>query len=435
MKGERAASPDYDVTVIGGGPAGLAAAIAADEAGARVLLVERESRLGGILKQCIHDGFGLLRFGERLSGPEYAHRYVQTLGKTGVSVRLLCFASKITRVEEGFEIVLVSGAGIDVLRTKTLVLSTGCRERTARQVNIHGTRPAGVLTAGQAQYYTNILGRLPARRCVILGSGDIGLIMARRLFLEGAEVRGVYEAKQSPSGLTRNIVQCLEDFGIPLLTSRTVTRVFGRDRLEGVEMSRVDGAMRPLPGTGEQIDCDGLILSVGLIPENELAESLGVPIHPATKGPLCDQRYQTMIPGIFSCGNALLVNDLVDYVSESGAAAGRSAAALAARPFSAGHGGERSGEGNFADLMTDADFLCISPQRLDLDHIDGEIPVFFRSREVRGRTTLRLQTGGREVFHKKYSQLRPPEMERLVLPRECLDLHRGDRITFTMEEA
>jgi hypothetical protein len=200
-------------------------------------------------------------------------------------------------------------------------------------------------------------------------------------------------------------------------------------------MSRVDEAMRPLPGPGERIDCDGLILSVGLIPENELAESLGVPIHPATRGPICDQRYLTMVPGVFSCGNALLVNDLVDYVSESGAVAGRSAALIAARPFSPGSGGDRSGEGNFAELITDNNFLCISPQRLDLDHIEGDVPVFFRSREVRGRTVLRLQSGGRELFCRNYSQLRPPEMERLLLPRGSLDVHRGDRINFIMEEA
>jgi NADPH-dependent 2,4-dienoyl-CoA reductase/sulfur reductase-like enzyme len=419
--------PAYDVAVIGGGPAGLAAAIAADQAGARTLLVEREKRLGGILKQCIHDGFGLIRFGEKLSGPEYSQRFIDLLRGGGVRVRLQTFVSRIVKTPEGFTLTLTGSGGIDSVGTKTLVLATGCRERTARQAGIHGTRPAGVLTAGAAQYYTNILGRLPARRCVVLGSGDIGLIMARRLTLEGAEVLGVYEAKPSPSGLSRNIAQCLTDFGIPLHTSRTVSRVFGRDRLEAVEIVPVDGAMRPVPGKAELIPCDGLILSVGLIPENELAESLGIALDPATKGPLCDQRRMTMLEGVFCCGNALQVNDLADYVSEGGEIAGRNAALRAASPA----GGRRV----FADLAGDLGFLCISPQRLDLGVPPGEVRVFFRAREERGKTLVRAFAGGRELFRRQYPQLRPPEMERVVLDLRDAGLREGDRLNFTMEEA
>jgi NADPH-dependent 2,4-dienoyl-CoA reductase/sulfur reductase-like enzyme len=417
------------VIVIGGGPAGLAAAIAADKAGAAALLIEREARLGGILKQCIHDGFGLIRFGEKLSGPEYSHRYIEALRQTGVQVRLRSFVTKLVRKDGRFEATVVGSGGIDRISAGALVLSTGCRERTAKQVSIHGTRPAGVLTAGAAQYYTNILGQLPAKRCVILGSGDIGLIMARRLSLEGAEVLGVYEAKSSPSGLSRNIAQCLHDFDIPLHTSRTVTRVFGRDRLEGVEIMPVDEAMRPIPGTAEYISCDGLILSVGLIPENELAESLGMPIHPATKGPVCDQHYMTELPGVFSCGNALQVNDLVDYVSESGEIAGRYAALYA------GNGTNTVvGSRNTADLVGDQGLLCMTPQKLDLDSLDEETTVFFRTREERKKTTLRVHANGKEVFSKQYNQLRPPEMERISLRLRDAGLRSGDRVTFTIQD-
>jgi NADPH-dependent 2,4-dienoyl-CoA reductase/sulfur reductase-like enzyme len=411
--------------VIGGGPAGLAAAVAADRAGARTVLVEREARLGGILKQCIHDGFGLIRYSEKLSGPEYAQRHIEDLKKSSVDVRLLSFVTKIRKTGEGFGITISGSGGISRINARALILSTGCRERTARQVSIHGTRPAGVLTAGTAQYYTNILGQLPARRCLILGSGDIGLIMARRLRLEGAEVLGVYEAKSSPSGLSRNIAQCLNDFNIPMHTSKTVTRLFGPDRLEAVEIASVDRNMQPIAGTEERIACDGLILSVGLIPENELAESLGTPIDPATRGPCCDQQYHTMVDGLFSCGNALLVNDLVDYVSESGERAGEAAA----RHAQAAGGRER----RFAELGGDSSFLCMAPQRLDLDQPGTETPVFFRVKEEMGKTKLRVTRGSAALFSKVYHHLRPPEMEKISLNFSGLELKEGDRISFTLE--
>jgi NADPH-dependent 2,4-dienoyl-CoA reductase/sulfur reductase-like enzyme len=416
-----------DVAVIGGGPAGLAAAAAADRAGAETLLIEREARLGGILKQCIHDGFGLIRFGEKLSGPEYSQRYIDALRKTAVEVRLLSFVTEIQKTAGTFRLTLTGRGGIDIVEVKALVLATGCRERTARQVAIHGTRPAGVLTAGTAQYYTNILGRLPARRCVILGSGDIGLIMARRLTLEGAEVLGVYEAKSTPSGLSRNIAQCLNDFGIPLHTSRTVTRVFGHDRVEGVETAAVDQSMNPIAGTEEFLACDGLILSVGLIPENELAESLGVAIHPATRGPICDQHGMTGTAGIFSCGNAQQVNDLADYVSESGERAGRGAALMA---LSRNAGEEIA----CADFTYDGGFLCMSPQRLNLERLEDETVIFFRSKRDRGKTLIRLKLGEKELFSRRYHQLRPPEMERITVRLKEAGIGQGCRLEFTMEE-
>lgn len=319
----------YDVAVIGGGPAGLSAAISAAKNGARTILIERENRLGGILKQCIHDGFGLIRFGERLSGPEYAERFISEISALNIPSLTQAFVTRLVKDADGIKLTLVKQDGVREIIAKALILATGCRERTAKQVQIHGTRPAGVFTAGTAQHLVNLMGLMPTRRCVILGSGDIGLIMARRLTLEGANVLGVYEAKSTPSGLERNIEQCLNDFNIPLYLSHTVTRLFGSDRLTAVEVAKVNESLTPINGTEKIIDCDALILSVGLIPENELAESLGVKIDAATNCPICDERQMTSVEGVFSCGNCQHVYDLVDYVSGSGDAAGINAAQYA----------------------------------------------------------------------------------------------------------
>ncbi len=412
---------NYDVVVIGGGPAGLAAALSSHKNGAKTLLVEREARLGGILKQCIHDGFGLVRFKEKLSGPEYAERYIDMFNEAGIKALTLTFVTRIEKKEDGFNVVLVNRDGVETVFAKSLVLATGCRERTAKQVSIHGNRPAGVFTAGTAQHFTNLLGQLQTKKCVILGSGDIGLIMARRLTLEGAEVLGVYEAKSTPSGLTRNIHQCLHDFDIPLYLSHTVTRVYGADRLEAVEISEVDEKMQPIPGTQQIVECDALILSVGLIPENELAETLGVKLDPRTKGPACDGQLMTSVDGVFSCGNALHVNDLVDYVSESGDVAGANAAHYAKR------------ERKEIAVNASAALLYAVPQKLDLNTDNSKTILYFRSREILNGCTFKIRIDDKEVFSKKYPFLRPPEMEKLVIDFNKFDLTENSKIELDVE--
>lgn len=414
-----------DVLVIGGGPAGLAAAIAAHKQGADVLLVEREQRLGGILKQCIHDGFGLVRFQEKLSGPEYAGRFIDEFHDLKIPALTQTFVTDLEKTADGFRAAVVNRKGVTIIDTKSLILATGCRERTAKQVFIHGTRPAGVFTAGTAQHFINLMGELPTKKCVILGSGDIGLIMARRLTLEGAKVVGVYEIKPTPSGLTRNIHQCLHDYDIPLYLSHTVTRVFGDDRLNAVEIAEVDDKMRPIPGTEEIIECDSLILSVGLIPENELAEKLGVELDPHTKGPKCDANLMTNISGVFSCGNALHVNDLVDYVSESGEIAGQSAADYASS--------ESPLQREEISLDPGEKCLYIVPQRLNLNRDNSRTVVYFRSREIVEKSLFRIRAGDRVIFEKKYPFLRPPEMEKLVVNFEKADLSPGEKLTAEIE--
>lgn len=414
---------EYGVIVIGGGPAGLAAAISAKENGAQVLIIEREERTGGMLKQCIHDGFGLQRFGERLAGPEYVERFIDRVRELDIDVLCQTFVTRLEKRDERFYVTVVNSTGLKTLMAKSIVLATGCRERSAKQVFIHGTRPAGVFTAGTAQHFTNRLGVMPTKKCVILGSGDIGLIMARRLTLEGAQVLGVYEINPTPSGLTRNIHQCLTDYDIPLHLSHTVTRVFGKDRLEAVEVCAVDDSFKPMPETAERIECDALIVSVGLIPENELAESIGVAIDSHTKGPVCDGQLMTSVPGVFSCGNALHVNDLVDYVSASGEEAGRNAALYCTR------------ERHSVNINIGKEFMYLVPQQLDLNADNSKLSFYFRSAALLGKSTLRLKVDGEEVWSRKYPFLRPPEMQQLVLDMTKFGIGSASDVRFEIEVA
>ncbi|HCF57263.1 MAG TPA: pyridine nucleotide-disulfide oxidoreductase [Myxococcales bacterium] len=407
----------WEVVVVGAGPAGLAAACAAHDAGSRVALVEREARAGGILKQCIHDGFGVVRFKEKLTGPEYAHRFLMMAEERGLAVHRETFLLSARRENGRFVLVLESaGQGVFEYETPALVLATGCRERTDRQVSIQGDRPAGIYTAGLAQHFVNVQGRLPGRRAVILGSGDIGLIMARRLTLEGVEVAGVYEVKSEPSGLTRNLRQCLEDFDIPLHLSTTVTEVHGKNRVEAVTVARVDGSMRPIDGTEQRIACDTLIVSVGLIPENETAASLGVPLDPVTKGPFVAQDMMTLVPGVFSCGNALQVNDLVDYVSETGETAGRAAAAWAKKTEKDEVGEASRDPRRLIAVRAGEGVASVVPQFLDAGG-ERRAPVFFRVKQTmrQGTVCLARTDGGSQVHRRRHLVLRPPEMERFEL--------------------
>ncbi len=417
-----------DVVIVGGGPAGLAAAISAHEAGQTdILVLERDTQLGGILNQCIHNGFGLHTFKEELTGPEYAARYIERAAELGIEYRLGTMVIDIS--PERLVTAVSSADGITQVEAGAVVLAMGCRERPRGALATPGYRPAGVYSAGTAQRLVNIEGQMPGREVVILGSGDIGLIMARRMTLEGAHVACVAEIMPYSGGLKRNIVQCLDDFGIPLLLSHTVTRVEGRDRVEAVWIAEVDERMQPIAGTEVRYPCDTLMLSVGLLPENELSRDAGVQISPVTRGPVVDQSLQTSVRGVFACGNVLHVHDLVDYVSEEAAAAGANAARFVAQAQAeteADRGIPVVAEGGVRYTVPS----FVSPQLMD-----DRLTVRFRVANVYRDHFVSVYLDDERIQHRKKRVMAPGEMESVVLRRADLLAREGlQRITVKLEE-
>lgn len=412
-----------EIVIIGGGPAGMAAALGAYEAGARdILILERDGALGGILQQCIHNGFGLHRFGEELTGPEYAARYAEEVVQKQIPYLLNTMVLNIT--PDRTITATNEKDGIFTIQADAIVLAMGCRERSRGQLNIPGSRPAGVYTAGTAQRFVNILGKMPGRRVVILGSGDIGLIMARRMTLEGAEVVTVCELMPYSGGLNRNIVQCLEDFGIPLRLSHTVIQIHGNDRVRGVTIARVDENRRPIAGSEEYIPCDTLLLSCGLIPENELTKAAGIPLDTVTGGARVDEHRETENPGIFACGNVLHVHDLVDYVSEEAALAGKSAAEYVAK-------GETSGKS--VTLHTGGAIRYTVPQRISAADSGEPMRLYFRVGRVLQNAVMTIKSGDEVLLQQKKRRMAPGEMESLLL-RPDVVAKMGDTVTITAEE-
>ena len=402
---------EYDIVVAGGGPAGLAAALAAKKAGIEsILILERDKELGGILNQCIHNGFGLHTFQEELTGPEYAGRYIDLVKEQGIAYLLDTMVMEIS--PQKVVTAMNRTDGVMQIQAKAVILAMGCRERSRGALNIPGYRPAGIFSAGTAQRLVNMEGYLPGREVVILGSGDIGLIMARRMTLEGAKVKVVAELMPYSGGLKRNIVQCLDDYGIPLKLSHTVVDIRGKERLEGITLAQVDTQGKPIPGTEEDYACDTLLLSVGLIPENELSKGMGVEMDPVTAGPVVDESLETNIPGVFACGNVLHVHDLVDYVSEEAGRAGVNAARFVS--------GETTGSGSQITLSAEDGVRYTVPRRIDLSKMEDTLTVRFRVGAVYQNAFISVYLDGERIMHRKKQVMAPGEMEQVVLQKQKL---------------
>ena len=449
---------NYDIVIVGGGPAGLAAAVCAKQTGIdSILILERDKELGGILNQCIHNGFGLHTFKEELTGPEYADRFIRQVKDLGIEYKLNTMVMEVS--QDKIVTAMNREEGMFGIQAKSVILAMGCRERPRGALNIPGYRPAGIYSAGTAQRLVNMEGYMPGREVVILGSGDIGLIMARRMTLEGAKVKVVAELMPYSGGLKRNIVQCLDDYGIPLKLSHTVVDIKGKERVEGITLAQVDENNRPIPGTEEFYTCDTLLLSVGLIPENEISRGMGVEINPVTSGPKVNESLETNLEGVFACGNVLHVHDLVDFVSEEAAAAGRNAAAYVNAAAGSGNpadsdtvstdaAGEQNTDNSGAvevtkdttetheiRLIPTAGVRYTVPSTIRPDHMDENLTVRFRVGSVYKNCYVSAYFDDERVIHRKRQVVAPGEMEELKLTKEqILQYPKLETITFKVEE-